>query len=33
VTTVCLDGLLQEGKEICLVDDRREHSVEVTVVS
>jgi cellobiose phosphorylase len=33
VTTVSLDGLLQEGKEIPLVDDRREHFVEVTAAS
>jgi cellobiose phosphorylase len=31
--TVSLDGVLQEGKEIRLVDDRREHFVEVTVAS
>ena len=31
--TISLDGVLQEGKEIRLVDDRREHFVEVTVAS
>jgi len=28
-TTVTLDGVVQEGKEISLVDDRGEHAVEV----
>ena len=31
--TVSLDGVVQEGKEIPLVDDRGEHFVEVTAVS
>jgi cellobiose phosphorylase len=31
--TVSVDGVVQEGKEIRLVDDRQEHSVEVTVMS
>jgi cellobiose phosphorylase len=30
-TTVTLDGVVQEGKEIPLVDDRVEHFVEVTI--
>jgi hypothetical protein len=31
VTSVVVDGVEQDGQAICLVDDRQEHSVVVTV--